>query len=125
MLCKNGQQAQRNPKPGRANQQLTKPDADDGGADSLTAALKDYLFAAAGEGNKTPAQAIVEELGKQAMEGNLKAIQEIRAWIDGAAKSRAEVATGQSATGEHPVNEHTAQKILDIIDDDRDGCPQN
>ena len=83
MIYQNGQQGQRNLKPGRANQQLTMPDAGDGDADSLTAALKDYLFAVGSESKKTPAQEIVEVLGQQAKEGNLKAIQEIRAWIDG------------------------------------------
>jgi hypothetical protein len=125
MIYQNGQQGQRSPKPGRANHQSTMPDAGDGDADSLTAALKDYLFAAAVDDKKTPAQAIVEELGKQAKEGNLKAIQEIRAWIDGEAKSRAAVATGQAGTGEYPVDVRKAQKILDIIDDHPDGCPRN
>jgi hypothetical protein len=101
------------------------PDAGDGDADSLTAALKDYLFAAESDSNKTPAQAIVEVLGQQAKDGTLKAIQEIRAWIDGEVKSRAEVATGQAGTGQCLVNERMAQKILDIIDDPRDGCPHD
>jgi hypothetical protein len=123
MIYQNGQQGQRSRKRGRANHQFTKPDAGDGNADSLTAALKDYLFAAGSESKKTPAQEIIEVLGQQAKEGNLKAIQEIRAWIDGEAKSRPEVATGQTATGQCPVNERVAQKILEIIDDDRYGCP--
>ena len=125
MVYQTGQQGQRNSKPGRTNQQFTVPDAGDGDADSLTAALKDYLFAAGEDSKKTPAQEIVEVLGQQAKEGNLKAIQEIRAWIDGEAKSRAEAATGQAATGQCPINERMAQKILDIIDDPRDGCPHD
>jgi hypothetical protein len=125
MIYQNGQQGQRSPKLGRANHQSTMPDAGDGDADSLTAALKDYLFAVGSESKKTPAQEIVDVLGQQAKEGNLKAIQEIRAWIDGEAKTRAEVATGQAGTGQCPVNERMAQKILDIIDDPRDGCPHD
>ena len=125
MVYQTGQQGQRNSKPGRTNQQFTVPDAGDGDADSLTAALKDYLFAAGEDSKKTPAQEIVEVLGQQAKEGNLKAIQEIRAWIDGEAKSPPKRRRGRPRLDSVQSISAMAQKILDIIDDPRDGCPHD
>jgi hypothetical protein len=107
---------------GAANR-LSRPagDRDDGsGKPSLTALLFHELFEVKDDG-KTRAQTLVEALITKAMDGDIRAYQEIFIRIDGDGKSR-EPETVDTAKYAG-VDERTAQKVLEVFDDYREARP--
>jgi hypothetical protein len=93
----------------------------DGGQQGLRALLLRRLAHTVSGGTQTFAQHVVQRLISDALQGNLRALQEIFALIDGQGAARESgVVNAQPLP---PIDERVACRILEATHDDRDDPP--
>jgi hypothetical protein len=93
----------------------------DGGQQGLRALLLRRLAHSVSGGKETFAQLVVQKLINDALQGNLRAIQEIFALIDGQGAARG--SGGGTTQPLLAIDERIACRILDATLDDRDDPP--
>jgi len=93
----------------------------DGGQRGLRSLLLRRLAHTVSVGKETFAQHIVQKLISEALAGNLRAIQEIFALVDGQGAAR--TSSGENTQPLGAIDERVACRILEATHDDRDDPP--